>query len=187
MRKAWATSALILIAFMLFLFNSNVGMVSGFVTIGNSPVYQNQIFDIFGLSSSSVARVGHLYSGSGCVSSNLVQTQPAEVNIPPVYIIGFGGEPPGPYSIEVDGDSPACGNFNILPFPTTTVTVTNTITAPAKTITLATTVTVFSSSVVEYPYGLPILGILMIMGYAVIRHRTSTKRVNPGEQPPSAD
>ena len=154
---------------MFFLFNSNVGMVSGFVTIGNSPVYQNQIFDIFGLSSSSITRVGHLYSGSGCVPSNLVQTQPAEVNIPPVYIIGFGGEPPGLYSIEVGGDSPACGNFNILPFPTT-VTVTDTVTA---TVTQATTATVFTSSLVEYPYGLPILAILMIIGYAAIRRRTS--------------
>ena len=174
MRKVWIASALTLIALMLFLFNSNVVMVSGFVTLGNSPLYQNQTFTVFGLSSSSVARVGHLYKGSNCDPSKLLQTQPAEVNIPPVYIIGFGGEPPGAYSIEVDGDSPTCGNFNILPFPTTTATATDTVKdTVTSTVTQATTVTVFTSSIVEYPYGLPILAILTIIGYAAIKRRVS--------------
>jgi hypothetical protein len=34
---------------------------------------------------------------------------------------------------------------------------------------------------------LPILAILMIIGYAVIKHRTRTKKLNSGEQPQSTD
>ena len=188
MRKAWATSALTITIIIVALL-SNVGSVSAVVFGNATRIFPNQIFDVFGLSSSSHP-VARLYSGSGCISGNLLQTQPAVINIPPVYVAQFGGESAGSYSVQVDGDlsiPTGCVPFTILPLPTTTVTVTNTVTAPAKTITVATTVTVFASSVVEYPYGLPTLAILMIIGYAVIRNRTSTKKLNSDEQPPSTD
>ena len=145
------------------------------LNFGNATrVFQNQIFDVWGLSSSGVTRVGHLYTGSGCVSSNLVQTQPAVVDIPavPVWIVQFGGESPGPHSVEVDGDQDGCVNFDVLPYPATTVTITNTVTT---TVTQAATVTITISSIVEYPYGLPILVILMILGYVVIKRRVSPR------------
>ncbi|MGA2628175.1 MAG: hypothetical protein ABSF63_14075 [Candidatus Bathyarchaeia archaeon] len=173
MRKAWATSVLTLTIITVALL-SNVGSVSAVVFGNATRIYPNQIFAIYGLSSSSKP-FSRLYNGTGCVSSNLLQTQPPIINIPPVYVAEFGGEPAGSYSVQVDGDlsiPTGCVPFTILPLPTTTVTVTSTIT---NTITAATTVTVFTSSVVEYPYGLPILAILMIIGYAVMRRKTATK------------
>jgi hypothetical protein len=170
-----AKSRLLALLFSLVVVGILMNAVSvSALNFGNATrVFQNQIFDVWGLSSSSVARVGHLYTGSGCVSSNLVQTQAAVVNLPPVYIVAFGGESPGPHSVEVDGDSDGCVNFNVLPYPTTTVTVTNTVTT---TVTQATTVTVTTSSIVEYPYGLPILALLMIFAYAITKRRTNSPR-----------
>jgi len=150
MRKAWATSALTLTIIIVALF-SNVRLVSA-VAFGNATrIFPNQIFDVFGFSSyPSGSPSGRLYSGTGCVSSNLLQTQGNLLVVPPVYVIAFGGEPAGSYSVQVDGDlnigNPiGCVPFTILPLPTTTVTVTNTVTA-ATTVTVATTVTLFTSA-----------------------------------------
>ncbi|HUK50645.1 MAG TPA: hypothetical protein VLV18_06375 [Terriglobales bacterium] len=152
----------------------NTVSVSALVFGNATRVFQNQIFDVWGLTSSPLSRVGHLYTGSGCVSGNLVQTQAAVVNIPPVYIVQFGGESPGPHSVEVDGDPDGCVNFDVLAYPSSTVTVTNTVT-----VTQATTVTVTISSIVEYPYGLPILAVLMILFYAITKRRTKSPRRKP--------
>ncbi len=174
MRKAWVTSALTLTIIIVALLSS-VGSVSAVAFGSGSLIYANTFFDVFGISSVSIP-YGHLYSGSGCVAGNLITSTPSVFHGFQVYVILFGGYPAGSYSMQVDGDlnigNPiGCVPFTILPLPTTTVTntVTNTIT---NTVTAATTVTVFTSAVVEYPYGLPILAILAIIMYATIRRRT---------------
>jgi hypothetical protein len=165
MRKAWATSALTLTIIIVALLSS-VGSVSALAFGSASLIYEHTFFDVFGISSAFTA-VGHLYSGSGCLGTAITDT-PSVFGGFHVYVILFGGYPAGPYSIKVDGDSDGCVNFTILPLPTTTVTVTNTVTV-ANTVT--STVTVFASSLAEYPYGLPILAILTIIAYGLVRRR----------------
>jgi hypothetical protein len=170
MRKAWATSALTLTIIAVALLSS-VGSVSAVAFGSGSLIYANTFFDVFGISSVSVP-VGHLYNGSGCLGTAIADN-PSVFHGFQVYVILFGGYPAGSYSIQVDGDvnigNPiGCVPFTILPLPTTTVTVTNTVTV-ANTVT--STVTVFASSLAEYPYGLPILAILTIIAYGLVRRR----------------
>lgn len=168
MRKAVATSALTLTIILVALL-SNVESVSALAFGSASLIYAHTFFDVFGTSPVTIP-YGHLYSGSNCAAGNLIVSTQSIFGGFQVYVVLFGGYPAGPYSVQVDGDSSGCVNFTILPLPTTTVTVTNTVTA-ATTVTVASTVTLFTSSLAEYPYGLPILAILTIIAYGLVRRR----------------
>jgi hypothetical protein len=67
------------------------------------------------------------------------------------YSVTVPGQPAGQYSAEAFADSPDCVDFTINPAVTTTTT------------TAATTS--------EYVLALPVLAIVMIIGYGLLRHR----------------
>lgn len=85
---------------------------------------------------------GSLYHGSGCSVVNSI-TNVFDPS-PGSFIDSFPGQPAGSYSFSHEGDASGCVNF--------------TVNSPPP--------------IPEYPLGLPILGILIVIGYGLVRRRT---------------
>ncbi|MGA3109230.1 MAG: hypothetical protein ABSD99_07195 [Candidatus Bathyarchaeia archaeon] len=83
---------------------------------------------------------GSLYAGSGCSVVNSI-TNVFDPS-PGSFTDSFPGQPAGSYSFSHEGDASGCVNF---------------------------TVNSAASPIPEYPLGLPILAILTIIGYGLVR------------------
>jgi len=87
-----------------------------------------------------------LYSGSGCNSANMVYSA-SQMTLPNgVYSFTVPGQVAGPYTVQVATDVSGCFPFTIIQAATTPIP--------------------------EYPLGLPILAVLTILAYGIIRRRT---------------
>jgi len=89
---------------------------------------------------------GSLYHGSLCDNGGSVTAITAvfDPSSGP-FTDNFGAQQAGPYSFSHDGDPSGCVPFTIVP-----------------------------ASIPEYPYGLTILAVFMVVGCAVIKRRTKT-------------
>ena len=85
---------------------------------------------------------GSLYAGSGCSVDSSI-TNVFDPS-PGAFIDSFPGQPAGSYSFSHEGDASGCVNF--------------TVNSPTP--------------IPEYPLGLPLLAILTLVGYGLVRRRT---------------
>jgi hypothetical protein len=114
-------------------------------SISPNPPTAGQPFDISGIGSGNILV---LFSGSGCSGDGTPLTaSPLPADEP--YTITTSIDSPDQYSVSDTGN---CVDFTVIPAATTTTT---TVTTPIP----------------EYPYGLPLLAILTILCYAVIKRR----------------
>jgi len=111
-----------------------------------NPPTAGKLFVVSGTNACSGGESLVIYSGSGCVGT-VVFSQPIPGATGSHYSITVPGQLAGSYSTVDDGNPADCVNFTIDPVP-----------------------------IPEYPVGLSVLAIFMIIGYGLIRRKTSTKQ-----------
>ena len=91
---------------------------------------------------------GSLYHGSLCDNGGSITAITAVFDPSPgSFTDNFPAQSAGPYSFSHEGDSSGCVPFTII-----------------------------SAAIPEYPYGLSVLAIFMVLGYAVIKRKTAGQR-----------
>jgi hypothetical protein len=124
----------------------NVGQVWALTITPSSPI-EGQPFTISGtITTDGYVAIRDLSGCSGGVEFLQAITAPS-------YSVAVPGLPVGTYTVSASDDSSGCVSFTVIPAVTSTTT---TVTTPIP----------------EYPYGLALLAIFMILGYAVIKRRT---------------
>jgi hypothetical protein len=94
------------------------------------------------LSGPSAAGDVEMFTGSGCTVASMIFS--SNTHVASSYTLTLPGRPAGQYSVSVVGDTPSCVNFTVQA----------------------------ASPIPEYPLGLVVLAIFMIIAYGIIRRKT---------------